>query len=415
MKRALLMLLFVVAVVTLLAGCPNNKAPDEVIVDAQPKKTDTAGAEAEASGEVTIYVPCGLTIPARESIAAFEEANPGITVEGTYDNAITNALNIKEKDERPDLFVSPGKREVEILEEAGIIDPADKWKIGYFELAVVAPKDNPRDIHSIEDLTKADVLSMPDPDRNSIGDYGKQALEGAGLWDELMPEDDERIILTEFPISAYEMVVSGKSEGALMFENCPLQTEPDKLEEGSVEIVQMVDKDLYERPFCFVALLKDAPNPVAARKFADFLVSADGQAVLAENHLKTLGEEAGMVGGEATDEGTETAGAPDAIRVEAYYPGNEGHKYISDLMDEVNEKYAPAVHAEFIDFTSDEGYDRWQAAGLKCGTIMINGEYKVTIEKDGETKNVMFQMGGKGDGYWNPEDLFAYLDQLTAE
>jgi len=412
-KRALLMLLFVVAVVTLLAGCPNNKDTDDVIVDAQPKMTDVAGAEAEASGEVTIYVPCGLTIPARESIAAFEAANPGITVEGTYDNAITNALNIKEKDERPDLFVSPGKREVEILEEAGIVDPADKWKIGYFELAVVAPKDNPRDIHSIEDLTKADVLSMPDPDRNSIGDYGRQALEGAGLWDELMPEGDERIILTEFPISAYEMVVSGKSEGALMFENCPLQTEPDKLEEGSVEVVQMVDKDLYERPFCFVALLKDAPNPVAARKFADFLVSADGQAVLAENHLKTLGEEAGMVGGEATDEGTETAADPDAIRVEAYYPGNEDHKYVQELMADVNKKYAPAVHAEFIDFTSDEGYERRKAAGLSCGTILINGEYNVTIETDGESRDVMFQMG-KG-AYWNPEDLFAYLDQLTAE
>jgi len=411
------LLLVAAAVAVMVTGCPKQ---DKEVTDvpAVPENVSTPGAGSPAeggagTGEVAIYVPCGLTVPMVTAIDKYEEANPGVKIKGTYDNAITHALKIRDKGEGPDLFVSPGRREVGILEEAGLVDPADKWQIGYFELVVSVPKDNPRDVHSLEDLTKADVITMPDPDRNSIGLYGKQALEAAGLWEKLMPKGDERILLTEFPIDAYTPLVTGKSEAAIMFENCPMKTDPEKLEEGSVKVVAKIDKSLYEKPICYVALLKDAPNPEAARAFAEYLATPDGQAVLAENSVKTLDDAAGRVGDAEAEEASAKAPAEgDTIMVEAFYPDNEGHAYIKEIVDEVNKRYAGKVKATFYAFGEDATTEKMREYDLMCGTICINGEKTVKIGADGQEREVSFTMGEGAE--WTRDDLYAYLDQLTS-
>jgi hypothetical protein len=51
---------------------------------------------------------------------------------------------------------------------------------------------------------------------------------------------------------------------------------------------------------------------------------------------------------------------------------------------------------------------------LMCGSICINGERKATIKTpDGKESEVVFMMGEGGE--WKRDDLYAYLDQLTAE
>ncbi|HJN18870.1 MAG TPA: substrate-binding domain-containing protein [Armatimonadota bacterium] len=416
--KRLLLLLLAVAVVMTVVGCePKETAAATEVLPILPKMGDEGEpAGPETSGEprvVTVYVPCGLTVPITEAIQKFEAENPDIQVDGTFDTGIVNAKNVTEKDERPDLFVSPGKREIELLEVEGIVDPADKIAFGYFELIVAVPKDNPQDIHSLEDLVKADVITMPDPENNSIGVYGEEALRNANLWDTLMPDGDERIVLTDKPITAYDKVAAGKSEAALMFENCPMKTYPDKLEEGSVRIAAMVDKDLYERPMCVIGLLKEAPNPTDARAFMDFLLDEDIQAAMKDGGLKVVTDlpdyDAPAVAETATDE--EWDG--ETIEVRAYYPGNEGHNYIREIVEEVAEKYGNKVDTEFIDFTSDDGYPRWRAAGMSCGGFLVNGEQTLTCERDGKDVDVFFGRGEGGE--WNREDLFAHLDNLIAE
>jgi len=391
---------------------------------------------------VTLAIPCGLTVPLREAMAKFESANPGVKMEGTFDNAITNALNIKEKGNRPSLFISPGKREMEILEEQGLIDETTKAAFGLFRLVVVTPKDNPKDIHSLAELKKADVISLPDPERNSIGVYGKQALEKAGLWDALMPKGDEKILLTEFPITAYEMIATGKADAALMFENCPMKTYPEKLQKGSVVIVGEVDKSLYEEPLCYVACLKEGPNLETARKFIAFLADPATQKLLSENGLDPLNERAQEMLPEAiknpvvaaanatSGEPKSTASAPPVsaqtrplkpeelklpIKVEAYYPGNPDHAYLRELVEGLPKRYPGKVEVEFIDFNSEEGYTRWHdQRGMSCGGILLNDAETFLVNRKGKTVEVTFMMGEES-GEWTRADLYYVLDKATGK
>jgi molybdate transport system substrate-binding protein len=439
-KRALVWCLIAFVLVLVAAGCP-PKAGEKTGLETQAPKQATppeAAAGAAATGTVSVYIPCGLTVPLRETMAAFEKANPGVKMEGTYDNAISNALQIKEKGKHPDLFISPGKREMGILEEQGLIDESTKAAIGFFELVVVTPKDNPKNVHSLQDLPKADVISLPDPSRNSIGVYGQEALRKAGLWDKLMPKGDEKIILTKFPINAYEMIASGKAEAALMFRNCPMQTYPEKLQKGSVVIVADVDKKLYEEPLCYIAALKDAPNAAAAKKFIAFLASAEGQKILGDNGLDALNERAqemlpegikhpdaaataaGAAAPQPKAEGDAAADASKAedlrapIEVEAYYPDNEGHAHIKQLVEGLSKRYPGKVEGEFVDFTSDEGYVRWHdERKMSCGGILLNGQQTFLVNRAGKMVEVTFMMGEGGE--WTREDLYWVLDKATGK
>lgn len=115
----------------------------------------------------------------------------------------------------------------------------------------------------------------------------------------------------------------------------------------------------------------------------------------------------------AAGEADATTKDDDTIKVVAYYPDNEGHAKIKAIITGLNTKYAGKVTAEFVDFTSDEGFKRWQDDGLSCGGILINGEQTFSYEKEGKTTEVTFKMAEGGE--WTEADLYAVIEKLIAE
>ena len=70
----------------------------------------------------------------------------------------------------------------------------------------------------------------------------------------------------------------------------------------------------------------------------------------------------------------ERAGNPEApIEVEAYYPLNEGHRFIADYLLGFAEAHPDQVSVVIHDMESTNGRQRWQTAGLDCAGVFING------------------------------------------
>ncbi len=415
--RRLISALFLIAVVGVLAGCPKpnpGAGSVEKAASITPTKAGEPSAPAASGPQRTIkiYVPCGLILPLREAGAKFSQSHPDIKVDGKFDNAITLAKLIRDKGDRPDLYVSPGTRELGLCEEKGLIDESTKTTIGEFDLVVIVPKDNPKNIHSLQDLTKADVISCPDPKSNSVGMYGEQALRKAGLWDKLMPKGDEKMIFTEKAIQSHEHVVAGKADAGIAFKNCPLETNPEKLKKGSVLIACDVDHSLYDKPLCLVAMLKDAPHPADAKVFLAYLQTPEAKKVMADNGMQTFAPAAGSTPASASAPAPAAAGGA-VVKVEAFYPDNSDHGWVKQLVKDLNAKYPGKVHAEFIDFTSDAGYKRWRAAGLSCGSILINGKQSYTVPKKEKMTEVTFEM--KEGGEWTKADLDYVITQALAK
>lgn len=93
-----------------------------------------------------------------------------------------------------------------------------------------------------------------------------------------------------------------------------------------------------------------------------------------------------------------------AVHILAYINVTSGCQQATvDLLRSLPAKY-PGVAAELVDFgDGGAGTQRWEAAGLRCMTIEINGHSLVKWPVDGQTKFMAFRM--PAGFYWDHEDL----------
>jgi len=240
-------------------------------------------SRSQAQQELSIYIPCGMLLPFVEAIKGFEQRHPGVRIKATYDNAAILVDKIVEQGDRPDLFVSPGSRELAVLEEKGLVEPGSKRALGSYEVVLIVPRGNPAGVKGWEDLTKPEVksISVGDPDRNSVGYYSRQGLQKLGLWDKILP----KMIFTHDAVEAYTAVSQRKVDAAFSYLTCPLSSNPEKLSKEKVEVIVKLPRDTYEEAKVFIAQFKTSKQKGLAAQFADYLLEPAVQQMLAEKGL----------------------------------------------------------------------------------------------------------------------------------
>jgi hypothetical protein len=110
----------------------------------------------------------------------------------------------------------------------------------------------------------------------------------------------------------------------------------------------------------------------------------------------------------------ERRGNPEApIKVEAYYPLNEGHKFIAEYLLEFAEAHPEQVSVVVYDLQSTNGRKQWGTSGLDCAGVLINGKTRHQIGSGEESRRVDFiqRMGT----LWTEGDFEALVAQLSAE
>ncbi len=98
------------------------------------------------------------------------------------------------------------------------------------------------------------------------------------------------------------------------------------------------------------------------------------------------------------------------VKVEAYYPGR--HEDTLAAVKALVKKFPGKVQVEIIDWRSEEGMQRRDAAGLSCAGITINGKNAFDLEVNGKKTKVLFVRGI--DGEWTAADLDAAVRQVLA-
>ncbi|NPV47110.1 MAG: molybdate ABC transporter substrate-binding protein [Armatimonadetes bacterium] len=279
-------LLLALAVTCLVfVGCkqPATNAGDSTPVASSPLPAPegTTGAADKASAEeIKVYVPCGMIVPVKAVMSAYEAQNPGTKVTGVFDNGGIIVERLTKKGEKADVVMTAGRVEMKALQDAGLVSADAVQALGEFELVVIVPKASKLGLKTPADLKKCKTIASPDPDVNSTGASGKEALTSLGLWDELKP----KMVFTKHAIEAYTMVASGKADAALAYRNCPLETNPEKLSKSKVGLAFDIPEDAYKKQQCLVAPVQGGRTE-AAGKFVAFMVSDEGRKLLSDNGL----------------------------------------------------------------------------------------------------------------------------------
>ena len=125
----------------------------------------------------------------------------------------------------------------------------------------------------LEDFANEDLLIGLCAEDVPCGDFGRQALDNAGITPSIdTNEPDVRALLTK--------VESGELDAGIVYVTDVLSTD------GGVEGID-IPEDLNVIAEYPIAALAGAPNSEAAAAFVDFVLGGEGQAILAEHGFET--------------------------------------------------------------------------------------------------------------------------------
>ena len=235
----------------------------------------------------TLYlaIPQGLFVPLSKVMDKFEKTHPNLEFMTMVDTPEAMAQAVEENDEKPDIFISPGGHELEVLRHKGFIIPETVVAFGSYELAILVPKDNPGKVAKLEDLLhpQVKVISLSDPDLNAACYAARQSLQNLGLWKKLQP----KLKVTGCCMSSFRWILDGRAQANVQFLGCPIDPKTNDMAQGAkVKIACTFPRHTYYAPRNVAGILKSTTKRPLAQQFLTFMTSPDMISFMAKNRMR---------------------------------------------------------------------------------------------------------------------------------
>jgi molybdate transport system substrate-binding protein len=224
-----------------------------------PAATDDA-AESSLSGELTVYAAASLSTAFDEIGDAFTAENPDVEVSVVYDGSSTLVTQLLEG-APADVFASADEANMQKLEDAA----ADPTLFASNTLVIAVPADNPGGVKTLDDLT--DVTTVLCAPEVPCGAASATLLSNASVTvDAASLEQNVTAVLTK--------VAASEADAGLVYAT-------DVIGRDDVEVIvpDGADEVVNHYP---IAALAEAPNSAAAEAFVAFVLSDEGQQILAD-------------------------------------------------------------------------------------------------------------------------------------
>lgn len=225
-----------------------------------------------AADKVSLRVSAAISM--KDAISALRDQytrkNP--TVEVLLNFGSSGLLQKQIEEGAPvDLFVSAGKKQMDALAAKGLIVPETRSDLLGNEIVLVVAKEKKGVISSFDDLAgKAKSVSIGQPETVPAGKYGKETLTSLKLWDKVK----DRIMFAKDVRQVLAYVDSGNVDAGLVY-----VTDTVAMKSGSVAAT--APKGSHSPILYPMAIIKDGKNRDAARKFMEFLKSAEAAKIFA--------------------------------------------------------------------------------------------------------------------------------------
>lgn len=243
-------LLAVLGATALLAGCAS----------AAPAASGSPSAQDELAGTVEVYAAASLQRSFDEIAAAFEAAHPGISVSAVYDGSSTLATQIGEG-APADVFASADEKNMAKVKAQA----PDPQIFAGNTLVIAVPAGNPGGVQALADLARATtVLCAPEV---PCGAASATLLSNAGVT--VSPASSEQNVT-----AVLTKVAAGEADAGLVY-----ATDVVGRDDVGAIVPEGADAVVNRYP---IAALADAPNPAAAAAFVAFVLSDEGQKILAD-------------------------------------------------------------------------------------------------------------------------------------
>ncbi|MHB8777200.1 MAG: molybdate ABC transporter substrate-binding protein [Anaerolineales bacterium] len=223
---------------------------------------------------LTVFAAASLTGAFTEIGAAFEAANPGVTV--TFNFAGSQALRTQLEEGAPaDVFASANRTQMDAVVMAGLITEGTQQNFLTNKLVVILPADNPAGIITLEDLAQSGIKLMLAAEEVPVGKYSREAFDlmndsfGTDFKDKVLAnvvsnEDNVKQVVAKVQL--------GEADAGIVYTSDAIAA-PDL---KTIEIPTDLNV-IGEYP---IAQLTQSENANLAAQFTAYVLSAEGQSIL---------------------------------------------------------------------------------------------------------------------------------------
>ncbi|MCD1269116.1 molybdate ABC transporter substrate-binding protein [Microbacterium sp. MEC084] len=218
--------------------------------------------EAPEGGALTVYAAASVAPAMEEIAAAFEERHPDVDVRPVVSDGSQVLATQLEEGARADVFASAD--EATMARVAPLIHDPVVFATNTLVLAV--PSGNPAGVRALDDLARPGTTVVLCAPEVPCGAASARLLDAAGVAVEPASlEQNVGGVVTKIAV--------GEADAGLVYRTDALRGDVVAIEaDGADEVVNRYP----------IAVLRAAPNPEAAREFAEFAAGPEGRAILAE-------------------------------------------------------------------------------------------------------------------------------------
>jgi len=227
-------------------------------------------ASGASAAELVVSAAASLTDAFTAVKTAFEAATPGTTV--TCNFAASGALFKQMEQGAPvDVFASADMKWMGKMVEAGLVEKGADKIFAVNDLVLAVPAGNPAKVASVTDLKAERVkrVAVGTPKTVPAGNYTMLALTDSGDWTPLEP----KFVFAESVRQVLDYVARGEVDAGFMYAT-DAKKGGDKV--ATAAVIPLKAPVTYP-----LAVLKGAAQKASAEKFVSFVLSTEGQKILA--------------------------------------------------------------------------------------------------------------------------------------
>lgn len=258
-------------------------------------KTTTAAPETEAKTEIQVFIAASLNTVMTEIAELYNEKHPEVTITYNADSSGTLLTQIEEG-YACDIFFSAAQKQMNTLEEDGLIVEGTRANVLNNQLVVITLKDSATEVTGLETLDKAESIALADGSVPA-GRYTRQALINLGI----LPADADPTAVTTEEVSEALGGVEISEQGnvskvllAVAEGSCEVGTTYYSDTYGYEDDIQILENVSYDLtgdviyPVCQVINEEaDDAETAAAADFLAFILSDEAKAVFDSYYFDT--------------------------------------------------------------------------------------------------------------------------------
>ena len=251
MRKKLSLILALSTLLGLLVGCEGKKTKEEDV-----QKIITVAAAASLKNCLD-----------DELIPIFEEKYKDIKIQTTYDSSGKLQSQI-EAGAEVNVFISAAIKQMNSLNEAGLILEDSISELLENKIVLIVPKDSDKEINTFEEIAKAEKIALGDPESVPAGQYAKEAFENLNMWDEV----SKKVSLGTNVTEVLTWVSEGSADAGVVYST-------DAVSNDKVEVIAEAPKDSVSKVIYPIGIVKDRKKDPQAKLFVEFLKSGEAMKI----------------------------------------------------------------------------------------------------------------------------------------